>query len=161
MGMGTATVQAQAGADRLGLAVENVTFEYGDTLLPPGTIAGGSSQTASIAAAVSAACAKLVADLLKRAAMRRRWRAFGGRGGGARRRARARRCGTGFETYTSILSRAGLEEISAEADAPAPMEFSQYSMHSYGAQFCEVRVNEVTVRYGFRDFWDRSMRGGY
>jgi xanthine dehydrogenase YagR molybdenum-binding subunit len=42
------------------------------------------------------------------------------------------------------LSRAGLEEISAEAEAPEPMEFSTYSMHSYGAQFCEVRVNEVT-----------------
>jgi xanthine dehydrogenase YagR molybdenum-binding subunit len=138
-------VQAQAGADRLGLEVENVTFEYGDTLLPPGTIAGGSSQTASIAAAVSAACTKLVADLLKRAGnasplaglsaddVEARDGGLGHVDGGDR-----------FETYAAILSRAGLEEISAEAEAPPPMEFSKYSMHSYGAQFCEVRVNEVT-----------------
>ena len=51
----------------LGLPAENIIFDYGDTALPRGTIAGGSSQTASIAAAVAAAAAKLVADLLKRA----------------------------------------------------------------------------------------------
>ncbi len=145
MGMGTATVQAQAGADRLGLPVENVTFEYGDTLLPAGTIAGGSSQTASIAAAVTAASAKLVADLLKRAGndsplaglsaddVEARDGGLGHRDGGDR-----------FESYASILGRAGLEEVSAEAEAPPPMEVMSYSMHSYGAQFCEARVNAVT-----------------
>jgi xanthine dehydrogenase YagR molybdenum-binding subunit len=145
MGMGTATVQAQAGADRLGLPVENVTFEYGDTLLPMGTIAGGSSQTASIAAAVTAASVKLITDLLKVAGndsplaglsadeVEARDMGLGHRDSGDR-----------FESYASILSRAGLEEISAEADAPAPTEAMKFSMHSYGAQFCEVRVNAIT-----------------
>ena len=55
MGMGTATVQAQHAAERLGLEFEHVTFEYGDTSLPSGTLAGGSSQTASIGAAIIAA----------------------------------------------------------------------------------------------------------
>jgi xanthine dehydrogenase YagR molybdenum-binding subunit len=145
MGMGTATVQAQAGADRLGLPVEHVTFEYGDTLLPTGTVAGGSSQTATIAAAVAAASAKLVAELLTHAGndsplaglsadeVEARDGGLGHRDGGDR-----------FESYGSILSRAGLDEISAEADAPPPMEAMKFSMHSYGAQFCEVRVNAVT-----------------
>jgi len=31
-----------------------------------------------------------------------------------------------------------------EAEAPMPFEMWKYSMHSYGAQFCEVRVNAVT-----------------
>jgi xanthine dehydrogenase YagR molybdenum-binding subunit len=53
MGMGTATVQAQHAADRLGVPVDKVIFEYGDTSLPSGTIAGGSSQSASIVAAVA------------------------------------------------------------------------------------------------------------
>jgi xanthine dehydrogenase YagR molybdenum-binding subunit len=30
------------------------------------------------------------------------------------------------------------------ADAPMPLEVQKYSMHSYGAQFCEVPVSEVT-----------------
>ncbi|WP_261403391.1 molybdopterin cofactor-binding domain-containing protein [Chenggangzhangella methanolivorans] len=46
MGMGTATVQAQHAADRLGLPVEAVTFELGDSALPASPFAGGSSQTA-------------------------------------------------------------------------------------------------------------------
>ncbi len=54
MGMGTATVQAQVTADRLGLPMESVRFEYGDSDMPSGTMAGGSSQTASIVATVAA-----------------------------------------------------------------------------------------------------------
>ena len=46
MGMGTATVQAQHAADRLGVPLEDVSFEYGDSTLPAGAMAGGSSQTA-------------------------------------------------------------------------------------------------------------------
>ena len=65
MGMGTATVQAQHAAERLGLAYEEVTFDYGDTSLPSGTLAGGSSQTASIGAAVIAATDALTKELLK------------------------------------------------------------------------------------------------
>ncbi len=145
MGMGTATVQAQAGADRLGLPVENVSFEYGDTLHPAGTIAGGSSQTATIAAAVAAAGDVLIADLLKHAGndsplaglsakdVEPRDGGLGHHDGGDR-----------FESYASILARAGLQEISAHAEAPMPMELMKFSMHSYGAQFCEVRVNAIT-----------------
>src|SRR5258708_37629933 len=55
MGMGTATVQAQHAADRLGVTLEDVSFEYGDSTLPSGAMAGGSSQTAGTVAAVTAA----------------------------------------------------------------------------------------------------------
>ncbi len=48
------------------------------------------------------------------------------------------------ESYASILGRAGRDELSVEAAAPPPLEVQNYSMHSYGAQFCEVRVNAVT-----------------
>ena len=145
MGMGTATVQAQAGADRLGLPVESVTFEYGDTLLPAGTVAGGSSQTVSVAAAVAAASAKLVADLLKRAGNDSPLAGLSAdeveaRDGGLGHRGQPER----FESYASILSRAGVDEVSAEAEAPMPMEVMQFSMHSYGAQFAEVRVSAIT-----------------
>jgi xanthine dehydrogenase YagR molybdenum-binding subunit len=48
------------------------------------------------------------------------------------------------ESYVSILSRAGRKEVVVEAKAPMPLEMQKYSMHSYAAQFCEVRVNAVT-----------------
>jgi xanthine dehydrogenase YagR molybdenum-binding subunit len=47
-------------------------------------------------------------------------------------------------SYTSILDGARLDEISAEASAPPPAELENWSMHSYGANFCEVRVSAVT-----------------
>jgi xanthine dehydrogenase YagR molybdenum-binding subunit len=65
MGMGTATAQAQHAAERLGLVLDDVTFDYGDTSLPSGTLAGGSSQTASIGAAVIAATDALTKELLR------------------------------------------------------------------------------------------------
>ena len=52
MGMGTATVQTQHAAERLGLPMEKVRFEYGDTDLPQAPVAGGSNQTVSIALAI-------------------------------------------------------------------------------------------------------------
>jgi xanthine dehydrogenase YagR molybdenum-binding subunit len=65
--MGTATVQAQHAAERLGLPFEHMTFEYGDSNLPSGTMGGGSSQSASIIAAVTAATEELTKQLLKHA----------------------------------------------------------------------------------------------
>jgi xanthine dehydrogenase YagR molybdenum-binding subunit len=65
MGMGTSTVQVQHAADRLGIAPEAVTFAMGDSDLPAAPIAGGSSQTVSIAGVIIAAAEKLTGDLLR------------------------------------------------------------------------------------------------
>jgi xanthine dehydrogenase YagR molybdenum-binding subunit len=145
MGMGTATVQGQVAAERLGLPMDKVTFKYGDTAMPSGTLAGGSSQTASIGAAVIAAYDKLLPELLKLAgndsplAGLKADEAEARDGGLCRRDAPEQ-----WESYVSILSRAGCHEVVCEAEAPQPLEMMRWSMHSYGAQFCEVRVSSVT-----------------
>ncbi len=145
MGMGTATVQAQHAAERLGLAIEQVTFELGDTSLPHGTLAGGSSQTASIAAAVMAAADELFAELLKLAGNDSPLAGLKADEVEARDGGLAKRDEPGrHESYASILGRAQREELAVEADASAPLEVQKYSMHSYAAQFCEVRVNAIT-----------------
>ena len=64
MGMGTATVQTQHVADRLGLPIERVRFDYGNSRLPWAGVAGGSSQTVSVALAVQDAAAQLIKELL-------------------------------------------------------------------------------------------------
>ncbi len=145
MGMGTSTVQTQHVADRLGLPMEAVTFEYGDTSLPAGSMAGGSSQTASIGAAVIAAYDKLIAELLVLAGNDSplaglKAGEIEARDGGLCKHDEPGRC----ESFVSILNRAQRDDVSVEADAPMPLEVMKYSMHSYGAQFCEVRVNAVT-----------------
>jgi xanthine dehydrogenase YagR molybdenum-binding subunit len=145
MGMGTATAQGQHAAERLGLPIGQVTFEYGDTNMPSGTMAGGSSQTASIIAAVAAASEELIKQLLKLAGNDSPLAGLKAsqieiRDGGLCSRDDPAQC----ESYVSILRRAGKSEVSCEASAPMPTEALKYSMHSYCAQFCEVRVNEVT-----------------
>lgn len=141
MGMGTATAQAQIAADLLGLPVERVRFELGDTDLPFANVAGGSSQTISVAAAVSAAVAELKGVLLKLVTA--------GPLKGVKPAAVAVRDGGLYrtddpaagESFVSILRRAGQPTAEAKAEVMPGLEAQQWSMHSYGAQFCEVRVD--------------------
>lgn len=145
MGMGTATAQVQHLAARLGLPLDHVTFEYGDSRLPRGVIAGGSTQTASIGGAIIAATEVFVEELIKLAGNDSPLAGLSladveTRDGGLAHISDSSR----FESYRSILQRAGREDVVCEAEAPAPAEMQAFSMHSYGAQFCEVRVSEVT-----------------
>jgi xanthine dehydrogenase YagR molybdenum-binding subunit len=145
MGMGTATVQSQHAADRLGLPLDRVTFKYGDTALPDGGFAGGSSQTATLAAGISAAAQALLKDLLRLAGNDSpiaglRPDDVDLRDGGIAKRDEPNR----FESYSSILSRARCEEVTVTASGAPPLEMLKYSMHSHSAIFCELRVSEVT-----------------
>lgn len=145
MGMGTATAQAQHIAVRLGVPIEQVTFEYGDSTLPRGVIAGGSTQTASIGGAIIAATEIFIEELIKHAGNDSPLAGLSladvePRDGGIGHRDDLAR----FETYLSILQRSGRGELSCTGDAPPPAEMEAFSMHSYGAQFCEVRVSEIT-----------------
>ncbi|MFZ5780389.1 MAG: xanthine dehydrogenase family protein molybdopterin-binding subunit [Pseudomonadota bacterium] len=145
MGMGTATAQVQHAADRLGLPVEAITFEMGDSSLPAGPMAGGSAQTVSIAGAIMAATDKLTAELLRLAgndspvAGLRAGDVRLAEGGIAGLEDPSRR-----ESYGSILARAGREAVSVTAAGSAPLEMLKFAMHSSSAIFCELRVSAVT-----------------
>jgi xanthine dehydrogenase YagR molybdenum-binding subunit len=148
MGMGTATVQIQHAADRLGLPLERVSFHYGDSdLAETPVMAGGSNQTVSIFAAVQAAVEKVHRDLLKLAQKHSdsplasaKYEQLEARDGGLHRTGEK----DSGESFAGILRRAKLPSIEAEAESGAPMEMMKYSMASYAAQFCEVRVHEET-----------------
>ncbi|WP_086853493.1 xanthine dehydrogenase family protein molybdopterin-binding subunit [Amycolatopsis kentuckyensis] len=129
MGMGGATAQAQIAADALGVGVDAVRVEYGDSALPTAPGANVSIQTASIAAAVLEAAEELKRSL----------RTLAGKTGG-----------TGF---AEILTRAGLPGIEAASgsDADWPQRFGallgrdmQQVRAATGAHFCEVRVDRET-----------------
>jgi xanthine dehydrogenase YagR molybdenum-binding subunit len=145
MGMGTATVQTQVAAVRLGLPLDHVTFRYGDSRLPGLVLAGGSQQTASIGAAVIAAHRALVTELLEFAGEESPLAGLsldqvGSRAAGLCKLDEPER----YEGYASILARAQRDSVTAEASAPTDLEWTHWSMHSYGALFCEVRVSAVT-----------------
>lgn len=147
MGMGTATVQIQHGAERLGLPLDRVSFRYGDSDLPESPVAGGSNQTASIVAAVTATSEKALQEMLAIAGDSYdsplagvKFEDIEARDSGIFSKTDASK----GETYASILQRVGQEFVEVEAPAATPLELMKYSMFSYGAQFCEVRVNEET-----------------
>jgi len=145
MGMGTATAQTQVTAERLGLPMKRVTFRYGDSSFPGLVLAGGSQQTAAIGGAVVAAQGALFTKLLKLVRKDSPLRGLkpdqvrGHEGGLCKVDNLDRR-----ESYAAILRGAELNELIVEASAPPPLETQHWSMHSYGAMFCEARVNVVT-----------------
>jgi xanthine dehydrogenase YagR molybdenum-binding subunit len=145
MGMGTATVQRQHTADRLGLPLDHVAVTIGDSSLPFASFAGGSSQTASLAAAISAASRKLATELIQLAGndtplagLKANEVEFAD--GGLRSVENPAR----LESFVSILRRAGRHELSVIGESGAPLEILKFSMHSTSAIFCELRVSEVT-----------------
>ncbi len=151
MGMGTATVQTQLAAELLGIPIERVRFELGDTRLPKAPVAGGSMQTASVGSAVKgavqAALKKLtdfaVADIaspLHGAAAADVASADG--------RLFLRSNSANGETFVSILNRHYLPAVEAQFDAtPAK---SEYSAHAFGAHFIEVAVDPDLARVQVR-----------
>lgn len=145
MGMGIATAQTQVIAERLALEPEQVSFRHGDSAMPGLVMALGSSQTVTVGAAVAAAQHALVAELLKLAGDDSPLAGLtaeevGALDGGLAKLDEPTR----HQSYTSILALAGHDEITVQASAPPPLEMTNWSMHSYGAMFCEVRVNAVT-----------------
>ncbi|RZM02587.1 MAG: xanthine dehydrogenase family protein molybdopterin-binding subunit [Variovorax sp.] len=145
MGMGTAPAQTQVTAERLGLPMDKVRFCHGDSRFPGVVLAGGSQQSASIGSAVMAAQKELFDQLLKMAG--RKSPVHGmlpeemmGRDGGLCRIDAPEV----FESYVDLLAHAGRDELVVEAKSPPPLETQHWSMHSHGAMFCEVRVNDVT-----------------
>jgi xanthine dehydrogenase YagR molybdenum-binding subunit len=145
MGMGTATTTTIVAAERFGLPLDKVHVAYGDSRQPGMILAGGSQQTASIGAAVIAAQHELVTELLKLAGNDSplaglKAEEVGAHDGGLAKLDDPSR----HETYASILARAQRDEVTVEGTAPPPLEVKHWSMHSYGAIFCEVAVNAVT-----------------
>ena len=67
LGTGTWTVMTQVAAATLGLPMDKVRFELGDTLLPETPVSGGSQTAASAGSAVQAVCQQAIAQLVQRA----------------------------------------------------------------------------------------------
>jgi xanthine dehydrogenase YagR molybdenum-binding subunit len=141
LGTGTYTVMTQVAADALGVPVHRIRVELGDSSLPPAPVSGGSMTVASVAPAVQAACRALV-DRIKDLAL-----ADAGTGWpGQTRDALQVRDGLvlGADRRVPIgalLEKARQPFIEAEAQAKPGEEKQRFSMHAFGAQFAEVRVD--------------------
>ena len=113
LGTGTYTVMSQIAADELGIPVERIQFELGDSAFPHAPVSGGSMTVASVGPAVKAACeavrAKLQADP------------------GA--------------SLPELLARRNMEFVEGTSEAKPGDEEKRYAIHAFGAQFAEVRID--------------------
>ncbi|MBW4627350.1 MAG: xanthine dehydrogenase family protein molybdopterin-binding subunit [Brasilonema octagenarum HA4186-MV1] len=144
IGTGTYTVMTQVAAQALGLPVEKIRFELGDTNMPETPVSGGSQTAASVGTAVHLAGNEARSKLLQLALADQASPLYG-----ANAEDVIAENGSLFlknkssksETYARILARHKMKMIEARADAKPGEEKQKYSMHSFGAQFAEVRVN--------------------
>jgi xanthine dehydrogenase YagR molybdenum-binding subunit len=123
IGVGTWTVMTQLAAETLGLPLERVQFDLGDTAMPRAALVGGSGHTVALGSAVHDACRRLLRAFLDRA----------GKDAGSPlagcgledviaadgRIVRADDPSAG-ERYVDILARHGLDELAADGDSKPP-----------------------------------------
>ena len=118
MGTGAYTVVAATAAEMLGLPVEQIQVELGDSLLPDGGMAGGSMMTASLVPAVMSACQQVL------------------------KTANAKTAQEAFAT----LRQSGRAAFEATASSAPGDETKKWAFQSWGAHFCEVSVDEEIGR---------------
>lgn len=144
IGPGTSTVMTQVAAQTLGLPLERVRFELGDTDLPPAPRQGGSGLTAALGSAVRAACLQLVRTFADLAAGDPQSPLHGCRTAdvtaeGGRISLRQPRGPVRGEAYTAILARHGLAELSAGGASGRREPGTEAG--AFGATFAEAEVD--------------------
>ncbi|MGK7947190.1 MAG: xanthine dehydrogenase family protein molybdopterin-binding subunit, partial [Microcystaceae cyanobacterium] len=115
MGTGAYTMIAMTAAEVLGLPVDKIKVEIGDSRLPDGGLAGGSMMTASLAPTVFKACQEVL---------------------------KVAKCDSGVEACQALKQsrRAAFEAIASAAPGE---EGKKWAFQSWGAHFCEVSVDEA------------------
>ncbi len=155
LGTGTWTIVAQAAADGLGLPLDKIHVQIGDSSLPQAPVSGGSSSTASVLPAVAAAARSAVAQLAALATGDAQSPLHGLDPAGLAARDGALYSSTLHDPFAAILARAGQAAVDAtekvdpasekkqekEQSALAPKKFAH---QSFGAFFVEVKVHRLT-----------------
>ncbi len=147
MGPGTSTAMVNIGSELMGLPQSKVSFELGDTDLPPGPTQGGSGSTSAIGTAINAVCAALQQTLKELAIAN--VPAFAGS------KPEALKYENGLISvadnssvnisYTDLLRQANKPQIEVVKDsARASAEAQKYAMNSFSVHFVKLHVHPVT-----------------
>jgi len=144
IGTGTYTTMCQVAAEALGIAPDKIRVELGDSALPPAPVSGGSMTSASVAPAVKAAAEEALSKL-KRCSIEDPNSPLHGRAAdNVVAEAGFLRTASDSASFANILRSCKLDKIQAEASVAPGAEAEKYAIHSFGAQFSEVRVDVDT-----------------
>jgi xanthine dehydrogenase YagR molybdenum-binding subunit len=144
IGTGTYTIMAQIAADKLSLPLNRVKFELGDSNLPKAPVSGGSTTSGSVGGAVAQACSAALAELIEIARAQAKSPLHGAaaedivaeNGMLALKTDSSKR-----ESYQSVVARTPEGKLSIKLETELDANGDKYSMHTFGAQFVEVKVD--------------------
>lgn len=132
IGTGTYTILAQIAGEMMGLPVERIHVEIGDTAYPKAAGSGGSFGAGSAGSALYVACDNLRQALLQSAGMSPEGAVF------SEGRVTA---GNRSEALTDL---AGAQGVEAKGEIKPGAMKEKFSQHSFGAHFAEVGVDMDT-----------------
>lgn len=143
IGTGTYTVMAQIAAETMGVPLDKVTFELGDTDLPKAPIEGGSWTVSSVGSAVKEVCTDLRKTLFALASANytedfRRTEKEDFSYGDGRLKIKS---GREF-SYTQILETAGKNELESTTVLKPAGKRDKYSSYTHSCVMVEVNVDE-------------------
>ena len=144
IGPGTYTAMTQIAADALGLPVAQVKFDLGDSKMPTAPVQGGSMTVASVGSAVHEAAHAARHKVLALASGDDGSPLHGAEPDGvevADGRLFLKMEPEKSETYADILKRHKKESVEVTQESKPGKEQKEFSMHAFGAQFVEVRVD--------------------
>lgn len=162
LGTGTYTVMTQVAADALGLPLDKVKFELGDTTLPTAPNSGGSVAAGTVSSSIYMAVQDVYQKLAKQAVADKKSPLFGLKpediaGDNGRLSLKADRKKS--DGILELMTRGSMTDLEGMGNGKygAGYETGQtgnpagpnnntesaggHSMHSFGAHFCEVRVD--------------------
>lgn len=144
IGPGTYTVMTMIAAEYLGLPIERVKFELGDTKFPRAPSQGGSQTTSSVGSAVHGAALAVTAKLLAlanreadsplKAAAASDVEMLDGR-------LRLKSDPSRSVSVPEVMRRNGLTEVTETFESRPSKERDKYATMAHGAQFVEVKVD--------------------
>jgi len=143
MGTGTCTVMAQIASEALGVKFEKVKFELGDTDLPMAPVSGGSATVSTVGSAVFGAAEQLQKQLFSK--LIEKLPADFGKAKVDEVKVVDGMIVAGDKRsnldYAAALKALGLPKLNATFTTSFNDHAVKYSMHAFGAQFVEVKVD--------------------
>ncbi|MCU1297665.1 MAG: oxidoreductase [Acidobacteriaceae bacterium] len=148
IGTGTYTIFAEVVSDRTGIPVDKIQVVLGDTSLPPGPTSGGSFTTATVIPAIYQASDKAVNAVLKAAA---KYQGFSGADPKSLKMTQGRvhpqdKPPSSGVPFQEILQSQNLVGLDGKVKTGPTDEMKKYSIHSFGAHFCEVAWDPEILR---------------
>ena len=149
IGTGAYTAFTQISSEQLGVPFEKVKFELGKSDFPFGPVAGGSNSTGTVGTALHEVAQLLHGELADIATKDRQSPLFGAKPEDISMVSLGRiglKDNSKSDGFAEILRRAGRNSIEVQTELKPPEQNNKFAFQSWGAHFCEVKIDPLLPR---------------